>query len=357
MSWTDHHFNQSKFGRRWTNHPLWQVVAGAVPLGSVGGVRIRAHASLLWCIGAILLYAGFNPVFGWKLAFTSVGTLVMVLLLHEWGHCFASVCTGGKPDEIILWPLGGLTTHGAPRRSGATFAVALGGPMVNGVICAFAITALLALRARGMGLRELWYPLHRQSYLLPFHGAAFYVGWVFRISWILLLANLLPILPLDGGRVAHAIFWGRLGFYRGFNITCLLGMVGSVSLIAGGLVPPVRWALIGLGAILYLHCLQQRQVLRHLGAEGALDEGDEPSGTSTEPQRRRRRKLSRRLIIRARRRAERDRAELERVDVILAKVSAQGIRSLTWLERRVLHKATERQRECDVDLLDGPRSA
>jgi hypothetical protein len=64
----------------------------------------------------------------------------------------------------------------------------------------------------------------------------------------------------------------------------------------------------------------------------------------------RRRKLSRWSIKRAQKRAAEEQAEQGRIDAILDKVSAHGMQSLTWWEKRTLRKATERQRQRDLEL-------
>jgi hypothetical protein len=60
--------------------------------------------------------------------------------------------------------------------------------------------------------------------------------------------------------------------------------------------------------------------------------------------------LNKRVVRRAQKREADERAERERVDAILSKVSHEGMNSLTWWERRALRRATERQRKRDVDL-------
>ena len=92
--------------------------------------------------------------------------------------------------------------------------------------------------------------------------------------------------------------------------------------------------------------------LRESGREDWQDSIDYSSsiyGKDEEPKRKR---VSRRAFARARRIAQQERDERNRIDSILAKVSASGIQSLTWLERRALHKATERQRRRELEFSD-----
>ena len=350
MSWTDRDFNQSKYNGRWSHHPVVKAVAGSVPLGTWFGIRMRAHASLLWFVALVFLYAGTNRWLGWKVAMTGVTAHCALVVLHEFGHCFASHLAGGRAEEVILWPLGGLGLHGTPSRPGAYFVAALGGPFVNFLVCGVAATTLLIMHVKGWEVA--WNPLRHSAYVLPPRGPAFAIAWIFLVSWILLLCNLLPILPLDGGQVAFAALLRYWGQFRSLNFAYRAGMIASLAVGICGTATQVRWMILALAVMLWLYCLQQRLILRQILADAATDE--EEFADSFAPDRRsRRRKLSRRIIARCRRRAEQDRAELERVDQILAKVSSHGMKSLTWLDRRTLRKATQRQRRTEADLLGG----
>jgi hypothetical protein len=107
---------------------------------------------------------------------------------------------------------------------------------------------------------------------------------------------------------------------------------------------------------LFMYCLSYRRQLLAIGPEEFADETDysaayeQPTPRTSSSKLKRRRKVSRRLIKKARKKAEQAMLEQQRIDAILAKVSAHGMVSLTWLERRALHKATERQRKRDLEI-------
>jgi hypothetical protein len=127
-----------------------------------------------------------------------------------------------------------------------------------------------------------------------------------------------------------------------------------VSAVAGVFALATFHLLLGLMAgLAFYYCLTMR---RHLLAEGpwAFQEEDgidySASLFNPEPEAPKHKKLNKRLIRKAQKREEEELAEQERVDRILAKVSAHGMHSLTWWEKRTLHKATERQRKRDLEL-------
>ena len=115
--------------------------------------------------------------------------------------------------------------------------------------------------------------------------------------------------------------------------------------------------MICIAAFGFYACYQQYQMLREMGPEQWQDGPDLSAAFEVSPHPARRRHVSKRAIRRAKRLAEEEAQEAARVDAILAKVSAHGMNSLTWGERRTLHKATahRRQREGEDSLVETHR--
>jgi hypothetical protein len=176
--------------------------------------------------------------------------------------------------------------------------------------------------------------------------------WIHLTSWGLLLFNLLPIYPFDGGQLLQAILWPRFGYYKSMLFATTTGIVGGAILTGVGLVS-FRFMLTLLGLMGLMNCIAMRRMLL---AEGpwAFQEEDgidySASLFTSDPDKPKRKHLSKRKIRRAQKREAEERAEQERVDAILAKVSAHGMHSLTWWEKRSLKRATERQRKRDLEV-------
>jgi stage IV sporulation protein FB len=264
-------------------------------------------------------------------------------VLHEFGHCFMSRWLGGRGDDVLLWPLGGLASADPPHRPLPVFLTVAAGPAVNLLICVGCAIAIRVLTA------TFWirlnpfnaFPMGPQAW----NTAVPYIAWVYGISYALLLFNLLPIFPLDGGQMVQAALWPIVGYVRSMVIATTTGMVGSVALGLFGIMQHVNLFLIMLAACLFYACYQQRQALRDSGEED-WSTGSTYSPSFYIPQDTpRRKRVNRRAIKRARKIARQEAAEREKIDAILAKVSAHGMHSLNWLERRTLRKATERQRK------------
>jgi hypothetical protein len=194
-----------------------------------------------------------------------------------------------------------------------------------------------------------------------------YLFWVYAISYGLLLFNMLPVFPLDGGQLLQAILWKPLGYYKSMLITVNIGLVGSV------LMAMVAFASMGNpfgGGIMlviaincFMTCMQYRTHLRAEGPWGFQEEdsvdyaasiyGGGGSSSSTSTRAKRQSRFSKWQAERSKRRAEADAAaeasEQVQIDQILAKVSAHGMHSLTNAEKRALQKATERQRQRELE--------
>ena len=155
--------------------------------------RSRLYSSIVWNIFEYL-------------------TLFGIVLMHEFGHSLACRQVGGKSDQIVLWPLGGVAYVAPPPRPGATLWSIAAGPLVNVIL--FPILSGLLM----MGL-----PLGAD-------GANF-LRAVWLINVVLLVFNLLPIYPLDGGQILRSLLWFVVGRARSLLIASAIGLVGVAALI------------------------------------------------------------------------------------------------------------------------------
>ncbi|MDP9175491.1 MAG: site-2 protease family protein [Planctomycetota bacterium] len=343
MGWEDRPYYRDRSGA--SANPLFWVFYGTVPLFKAFGVNVRAHASLLLMIVMILIFDHENQ-YPLQLRALTMGMLFGIITLHEFGHMFAARAVGGSANEVILWPLGGLAMVDTPHRARASFITSAAGPAVNVVICIICAALLIAFYGYKVHLN----PLHPwPGFYLGYNSPALYLWYIFAISYGLLLFNLLPIYPLDGGQMAQAALWPIMGHYRSMMLACTVGMAGSV-LVAIWAIYAQSWFTAFLMGSTFYYCYQRRAMLKEAGPEDWQDGIDYHASIYATDEKPKRRRISRRAINRARRIALQETAERTRIDLILAKVSASGMHSLTWLERRALRKATERQRRRELEL-------
>ena len=132
-----------------------------------------------------------------------------IVLMHEFGHALACRSVGGAAERIVLWPLGGVAYVSPPPRPGAVLWAIAAGPLVN--------VALLA---------PLWF-------LAANPPAGDWGELVYRLAWIntgLLVFNLLPVYPLDGGQILQALMWFVIGRSRSLFVSAVIGMIGAAGL-------------------------------------------------------------------------------------------------------------------------------
>jgi Zn-dependent protease len=139
-----------------------------------------------------------------------------IVLLHEFGHALACRQTGGTADQIVLWPLGGIAFVNPPRRPGAMLWSIAAGPLVN-VVLIPVFSVAVWLTAQGVHESPDLYVL---------------MVWLWRINLGLLIFNMLPVYPLDGGQILRSLLWFPLGEIRSLQIASVLGLVGAVLLAA-----------------------------------------------------------------------------------------------------------------------------
>jgi Zn-dependent protease len=341
------------------------LLTGSVPLFTLFGIRVRAHANLIVVIvlGLLAVAAQGASV---QMTVQSLTILCLIILLHEFGHCFAARWTGGQADEIVLTPLGGLAMAMARRRPWPTGVTVAGGPLVNVIICLVCGFGIFLTRGVWpLGPWQFGQVYNPHPGWLEFSS---YLFWIYVISYGLLLFNLIPVFPLDGGQLLQAILWKPLGYYKSMLITVNVGLVGSVIMAMVGLASFGSFygmILLFIAISCFINCLQYRQLLRAEGPwafqeEDSIDYGASIYGggggggsSSTSTRARRQSRFSRWQAARAKRRAETEAAaeasEQTQIDQILAKVSAKGMHSLTSAEKRALQKATERQRQRDLE--------
>lgn len=336
-----------------SSNPLMWLLNGSLPLLTIFGIRVRVHASLILLILLELVLAETKVGLGPRNAITAMSILFVSVLLHEFGHCFGARMMGGEAHEILMWPLGGLASTDPPHRPWPSFVTTAMGPAVNFFICILTGAAITLLNHS-----IPWFPFSGKGLLsyVPSDEMTYYLWWIFLVNYALLVFNLmLAFYPFDGGRMIQEILWARVGYYRSMLFATVVGM--GVALIVAA-VSIAFWSLMLLliAAFGFYACFRQRQMLREVGAEEWQDSTDYSaayeSSTAHSPHatpHKRRRHISRRAIKKVRRMAEQAIQEQQRIDAILAKVSAHGMASLTWFERRALHKATERQRKRDLE--------
>lgn len=211
----------------------------------VFGIRIGADTS--WFIFLFLIiwlqseqYKDQFPgddtkAFG--LAVATAFLFVLSILLHELGHAAVAIRNGIGIVGIDLWMFGGVAKMRKDADSpGVDFRIAAAGPLVTLLIAALSF----GIGAASMGATEFWQVLTYQHATSAFTGNL--LADVCFINALLLVFNLLPGLPLDGGRILRAIVWWRTGDRNratrtmataGRGLAYLVGGLGVYAIVMG----------------------------------------------------------------------------------------------------------------------------
>lgn len=189
---------------------------GALRLFSFAGIQVYLHFT--WFIVAVLEVGQFgrrysSPIWG----LVEYLGLFVIVLLHEFGHALACRQTGGVADRIILWPLGGIAFVNPPPRPGAYLWSIAAGPLVNVILFPILSVALFAA-----GQAE-WRAINPDAYLC--------ISALWYINIGLLIFNLLPIYPLDGGQIVRGLLWFAFGRVRSLKISSVIGFAGAILLV------------------------------------------------------------------------------------------------------------------------------
>lgn len=200
-------------------------------MGQWGGIHVRIHMFLL--LFAVMSLA-YMPVDLYRPAFLTLAVAAVSLALHEAAHALAALRVGGKVDNIILGPVGGLVSPRVPDEPEVQLFVALAGPIVH---LSLVVGAAVALAIAGdPNIVDLLKPLNLSLYHdqdTTWMSIGKLTLW---INWMLMLLNLLPAYPFDGGPIFRSMLWPALGRRTARIVTGRVGMVLGVLIAACALV-------------------------------------------------------------------------------------------------------------------------
>ena len=194
----------------------------SLPIFRVAGIQLRIHITFLLLIGWLAF--GYYAEGGSAVALSRVIFILLLfvcVVLHEFGHAFAAKAFGINTPDITLLPIGGVARlERMPEEPVQELIIAVAGPMVNVVIA-------LGLFVAG-GSQALANPS-------TVEGGGF-IAQLMTINIMLVLFNLLPAFPMDGGRVLRALLATRLCYARatqgaapeGQGFAWVLGFIGII---------------------------------------------------------------------------------------------------------------------------------
>jgi Zn-dependent protease/CBS domain-containing protein len=182
----------------------------SLPIFRIAGIQLRIHVTFLLLIGWLAF--GFYGEGGTAAAINGVVLLLLLFLcvvLHEFGHALAAKSFGINTPDITLLPIGGVARlERMPEEPKQELIIAAAGPAVTAIIalCLFVIIGFRGEIQLGTNIQ----------------GGDLVMS-LFKINVWLLLFNLLPAFPMDGGRVLRALLATRMSYVRATQMAATIG--------------------------------------------------------------------------------------------------------------------------------------
>jgi len=214
----------------------------SITLFHVRGIRVAVDWSWFLVLFLVIFWLSrfYGDVLGesgtetapFALAVISAAGFFGSIVLHELGHALVAIRNGIGITSIQLWIFGGMARMDRESDSPATeFKVAAAGPLVTLAI----VILLTAVGLAAAGPDEYWKAVLIESDA-EVSGALAAVAWLASINFLVLVFNLLPAFPMDGGRIVRALAWWRTGDRSSATrFAARLGRVFAYIFIGGGL--------------------------------------------------------------------------------------------------------------------------
>ncbi|MBT8308441.1 MAG: site-2 protease family protein [Maribacter sp.] len=208
---------------------------GSLNLGKVSGIKIKVH----WTFLFIIIWVAFieiNQGGNLQSVLFNIALILVVFLcvvLHELGHALTAQHYGVKTKKITLLPIGGIASlEKIPEEPKQELLVALAGPLVNVIIALilyFVVPVQQFLADNITNIIENLNALTLSNFLF----------YLFTVNVLLVIFNLIPAFPMDGGRVLRALLAMNLGRVKATQIAASIGQsIAIVFLLLGMLFNP-----------------------------------------------------------------------------------------------------------------------
>lgn len=238
---------------------------GSLTLGRIAGIRIAVHWTFLLLVAwVIFIYVQQGEtLLG---AMRGVGLLAAVfacIVLHELGHALTARRFGIQTRDITLLPIGGVARlQRTPEHPTQELLVAVGGPVVTAVLAALLFAAVLLTGSVG------------DLFQLQLVGGNFLA----KLAWVntfLLLFNLLPAFPMDGGRMFRAVLHYEMDYVKATRIAATVGQAmafgfGILGLFSFNVILIIIAFFVYLGASAEARMVEQRAFTRGVAVRDVM---------------------------------------------------------------------------------------
>ena len=189
---------------------------GSIKFFTFAGITVYVH--WMWFLVAVISFQSRTHAYS-SLTWNALEylSLFLIVLIHEFGHQLACRSVGGQTHDIVLWFLGGVAYVSPPQRPGAQLWSIAAGPLVN--VALIPVFSVLVSVSSHLG----WYDTNPDLYNL-----------IHNVWWInvgLLIFNMMPVYPLDGGQILRSLLWFPFGRANSLLVATIIGFIGLTGLL------------------------------------------------------------------------------------------------------------------------------
>ncbi|MDD5140742.1 MAG: M50 family metallopeptidase [Verrucomicrobiales bacterium] len=210
---------------------------GSFKIFTLAGIDVYVHWS--WFLAFWYFSSRPNQYSNYGWSALEIVALFGIVLTHEFGHQLACRQVGGQTHDIVLWPLGGVAYVTPPQRPGAQLWSIAAGPLVN----VFLIPILSVLVSASSHLH--WYDTYPNAYEL--------IHNIWTINFVLLIFNMMPVYPLDGGQILRSLLWFPFGRANSLLAASVIGFIGVAALVLLAVLSRSIWIGI-MAAFILMNC-------------------------------------------------------------------------------------------------------
>jgi Zn-dependent protease len=207
---------------------------GSFKFFTLAGIDVYIHWAWFLAFIFFISQADHYSNYGWSAL--QVLALFLMVLTHEFGHALACRSVGGRANLIVLWPLGGVAYVDPPQRPGAQLWSIAAGPLVNVALAPVLFGLLFLGKQLGLDVN------HPDAFLLLISAN--------KINFVLLVFNLIPVYPLDGGQILRSLLWFPFGRANSLLVASVIGFIGVAGLVLIAIYDHSFW--IGIMAVFIL---------------------------------------------------------------------------------------------------------
>lgn len=211
---------------------------GSLKIATIFGIDLKVHFTFLFILLLVAMQGGPPEAMLFRGAFVLL--LFVCVTLHEFGHALVARYYGIHVREIVLLPIGGVAVMGRiPENPRQELLIAIAGPLVNVLILAVLIPIWVSSTAGLSGqepfIQRLREAVHLDGPAGVISPAMAMLLMLIGTNIMLIVFNMIPAFPLDGGRIFRAILAFFLPYAKATRIAASVGQFAAVALAVWGL--------------------------------------------------------------------------------------------------------------------------